>query len=78
MFSGSSVTDVIEINKMELDSYVTLGATLGVSARKWSAELFATNLTNEYAELSGSFIFDRKRVQPIRPRTIGLRLSYDY
>ena len=78
VFSGSSVTDVIEINKMELDSYVTLGATLGVSARKWSAELFATNLTNEYAELSGSFIFDRKRVQPIRPRTIGLRLSYDY
>ena len=78
VFSGSSFTDVIEINKMELDSYATLGATLGVSADKWTAELFGTNLTNEYAELSGSFIFDRKRVQPIRPRTIGLRVSYDY
>ena len=78
VFSDSSFTDVVEINKMELDGYVTLGATAGVTGDNWSAELFATNLTNEYAELSGNFIFDRKRVTPMRPRTIGLRVSYDY
>ncbi len=78
VFSDDSVTDVIEINKMELDGYVTLGATLGVTADNWGAELFATNLTNEYAELSGSFVYDRERVTPMRPRTIGLRVSYDY
>ena len=78
VFSDSSYTDIIEINKMELDGYVTLGGTLGVTADKWSAELFATNLTNEYAELSGSFVYDRERVTPMRPRTIGLRVSYDY
>ncbi len=78
VFSDSSFTDIIEINKMEIDGYTTLGGTLGVSADQWSAELFATNLTNEYAELSGSFIFDRERVTPMRPRTIGLRLQYDY
>ncbi|MEQ9316623.1 MAG: TonB-dependent receptor [Henriciella sp.] len=78
VFSDSSVTDVIEINKMELDGYVTLGATAGVTGDNWGAELFATNLTNEYAELSGSFIFDRKRVTPMRPRTIGVRIKYDY
>jgi len=78
VFSDSSVTDVIEINKMELDGYVTLGATAGLTGDNWGAELFATNLTNEYAELSGSFIFDRKRVTPIRPRTIGVRIKYDY
>jgi hypothetical protein len=78
VFSDDSVTDVIEINKMELDGYVTLGATLGVTADNWGAELFATNLTNEYAELSGSFVYDRERVTPMRPRTIGIRVSYDY
>ncbi|HIG21874.1 TonB-dependent receptor [Henriciella sp.] len=78
VFSDDSVTDVIEINKMDLDGYVTFGATAGITGDNWGAELFATNLTNEYAELSGSFIFDRERVTPIRPRTIGIRLKYDY
>lgn len=78
VFSDNSFSDIIEINKSELDGYVTLGATAGVTADNWSAELFATNLTNEYAEMSSSFIFDRERVTPMRPRTIGIRLSYDY
>ena len=78
MLTDDSVTDVIEINKMDLDGYVTFGATAGITGDNWGAELFATNLTNEYAELSGSFIFDRERVTPIRPRTIGIRLKYDY
>ena len=78
VFSDDSVTDVVEINKMDLDGYVTFGATAGITGDNWGAELFATNLTNEYAELSGSFIFDRERVTPIRPRTVGIRLKYDY
>ncbi|MEQ8559267.1 MAG: TonB-dependent receptor [Henriciella sp.] len=78
VFSDSSYTDIIEINKMELDGYVTLGATAGVTGDNWGAELFATNLTNEYAELSGSFVYDRERITPMRPRTIGVRVSYDY
>ena len=78
VFSDSSFTDVIEINKMELDGYVTLGATAGVTGDNWSAEIFGTNLTNEYAELSGSFVYDRERITPMRPRTIGLRVKYDY
>ena len=78
IFSDDSYTDVIEINKMKLDGYATLGGTLGVNGDNWTAELFATNLTNEYAELSGSFVYDRKRITPMRPRTIGFRFSYDY
>ena len=78
IFSDSSFTDIIEINKMELDSYTTLGGTLGVTADSWSAELFVTNLTNEHAELSGNFVNDRERITPMRPRTIGVRFSYDY
>jgi hypothetical protein len=78
VISDDSFTDVVEINKMKLSGYSTLAATLGVRAEKWAAELFATNLTNEYAELGGNFVYDRKRITPMRPRTIGLRLSYDY
>ena len=78
VFSDESFTDIIEINKMQLDSYVTLGGTLGVTANNWSAELFAENLTNEYVELSGNFVNDRERIVPMRPRTIGVRVSYDF
>ena len=78
VFSDDSVSDIIEINKADIDGYMTLGATLGVTADQWSAELFATNLTNEYAELSNNFVFDRERVTPMRPRTIGIRLGYDF
>ena len=78
VFSDDSRSDIIEINAAELDSYVTLGGTLGVTADQWTAELFATNLTNEYAELSNNFVFDRERVTPMRPRTIGVRVGYDF
>jgi outer membrane receptor protein involved in Fe transport len=78
VFSDGSRSDIIEINSAELDSYVTLGGTLGVTADQWSAELFASNLTNEYAELSNNFVFDRERVTPMRPRTIGVRVGYDF
>ncbi|MCR9193928.1 MAG: TonB-dependent receptor [Hyphomonas sp.] len=78
VFSDDSVSDIIEINKADIDGYITLGGTLGVTADQWSAELFATNLTNEYAELSNNFVFDRERVTPLRPRTIGVRVGYDF
>lgn len=78
VFSDDSVSDIIEINKADVDGYVTLGGTLGVTADQWSAELFASNLTNEYAELSNNFVFDRERVTPLRPRTIGVRVGYDF
>lgn len=78
VFSDDSVSDIIEINKVDVDGYATLGMTAGVTADNWSAELFATNLTNEYAELSNNFVFDRERVTPMRPRTIGVRVGYDF
>jgi outer membrane receptor protein involved in Fe transport len=78
VFSDSSVSDIIEINKAEIDRSMTLGATLGVTADKWTAELFGSNLTNEYAELANNFVFDRERVTPVRPRTVGVRVSFTY
>ena len=63
---------------MELDSWTTLGLRTGVTSDKWSAEIFADNLTNERAEISGNFVFDRERVTVMRPRTIGIRFSVEY
>lgn len=78
VFSDDSVSDIVEINKAEINGYVTLGATVGITADQWSTELFATNLTNEYVELSNNFVFDRERVTPMRPRTIGVRVGYNF
>ena len=78
IMSDSSFSDIIEINKIESDGYVMIGGTLGVSADNWSAEIFATNLGNENAFISNNFVFDRERATPARPRTIGIRMSYDF
>jgi outer membrane receptor protein involved in Fe transport len=78
VISDDSVSDIIEINKADIDGYITVGTTLGVSTDQWSAELFVNNMFNEYAEISNNFVFDRERVTPLRPRTIGVRVGYDF
>ncbi|MEM1036508.1 MAG: TonB-dependent receptor [Pseudomonadota bacterium] len=78
VFSDDSRSDIIEINAADIDGYVVANLSLGVTADNWTAELFATNVTNEYAELSNNFVNDRERVTPMRPRTIGLRVGYDF
>jgi len=77
-YSDESFTDIININRQDLDSWVMLGLTAGVSTSTWSAELFVDNLTDEEAELSGDFVFDRSRVTVARPLTAGIRVSYDF
>ncbi|MEO0607150.1 MAG: TonB-dependent receptor, partial [Pseudomonadota bacterium] len=78
IFSDSANIDVVTVKNFELDAWTSLGLTAGVTGDNWTAELYATNLTNEYAELSGNQTFDRPRVTPMRPRTVGLRVGYDF
>lgn len=78
VYSSSSFTDIIEINKMELDAYTTLGLSAGVVKDNWTFEVFGNNLTDERAELSGNFVNDRERVTVARPRTFGVRASVDF
>nr|WP_298018685.1 TonB-dependent receptor [uncultured Parasphingopyxis sp.] len=73
--SASSFTDIIEINKYRLDSWTTLGLSAGVATDDWSIEAFADNLTNERAEISGTFVNDRARTTVNRPLTVGMRFS---
>ena len=76
-YSSESQSDVITINNAEVDSWVLVGATFGLSRDNWSAELFVDNLFDEEAEISSSFVFDRFRPTMARPQTVGLRISFD-
>ena len=77
-YSSTAQSDVITINNSEMDSWILVGLTVGLSTDVWSAELYVDNLFDEQAELSRSFVFDRERVTYARPQTIGLRFSYDF
>ncbi len=77
-FSSEAQSDVVVINNSEMDSWVLVGLTFGLSADQWSAEFFVDNLFDEEAELSRNFVFDRERVTHARPRTFGLRASFEF
>ena len=76
--SDDSVSDVIEINKADIEGYTTLALSAGITADNWSVELFADNVTDERGELANNFVFDRERVTVMRPRTIGVRVGVQY
>ena len=77
-FSSSAQSDVVIINNSEVDSWTLVGLTMGLAKDQWSAELFVENLFDEDAELARNFVFDRERVSYARPRTMGLRASFDF
>jgi len=76
--SASKFTDVVEINKIKLDSYTVVDFSLGVKADQWRVELFGDNLFDERAQISGNFGNDRPRIVVNRPLTVGVRVGYDY
>lgn len=76
--SDDSISDVIEINKATIDGYTMAHFSTGVSQDNWRVELFVDNLTDERAEMSNNFVFDRERVTVARPRTWGVRAGVDF
>ena len=76
--SDKSYSDIIEPNKAEQDSYSYANVRAGVSNDSWIAEIYIDNITDERAEISNNFVFDRQRVAVIRPTTIGLRYKLNF
>lgn len=76
-YSDEVATDIVVPNRTYLDSWTLLGLSTGISQDQWTAELYIDNLTDERAQLSGNAIFNRDRIVVARPRTIGIRFSYD-
>lgn len=77
-YSSSSQSDIVRPNADEIAGYTQVGLNLGVSADNWTGEIFANNLFDSAGELSRAFGNDRERVTPLRPRTIGARVSYSF
>jgi outer membrane receptor protein involved in Fe transport len=77
-WTSESYSDIISINRDEIDGYTMASITAGVSTEDWAVELFIDNLTDERAEVARNFVFDVQSVTYARPRTIGLRLNYGF
>lgn len=77
-YSSKSFSDIININRAQIDSWTKFDLAVGVTTDRWSAELFANNLTDERIELNNNFVNDRERVTLARPRTFGVRVSANY
>lgn len=76
--SASKFTDIIEINKLKLDSYTVADLSAGVQSEQWRFEVFGENLFDTRAEISGNYVNDRERITTNRPLTVGMRVSFDY
>ncbi|MFT4937980.1 MAG: iron complex outermembrane receptor protein, partial [Paraglaciecola sp.] len=60
------------------DSYVLANIAFGVTNDDWKVEVYIDNLTDEHAIL---YIDEQQytpKVVTNRPRTVGLRMSYDF
>ncbi|MDX1570522.1 MAG: TonB-dependent receptor [Xanthomonadales bacterium] len=77
-WSSEQFSDIIVINRAEIDSWTMASLTAGVSATNWSAELFIDNLTDERAEIARNFVFDRQQITYARPRTVGVRATFHF
>ena len=76
--SDKSYSDIMAPNRAEQDSYNLLNLRAGITNDDWFAEMYVDNLTDERAEISNTFVFDRQRVAIIRPLTVGLRYKLKF
>lgn len=76
--SAESYSDIITINRDRIAGWTMMGITAGVSTNEWTAEAYVDNLTDNRAELSRNYVNDRERVAYSRPRTAGVRVTYNF
>ena len=77
-WSSEAFSDIIIINRDELDSWLMASISAGVSAESWDAEIYVNNLTDERAEVARNFVFDRTAVTYVQPLTVGVRASFHF
>jgi outer membrane receptor protein involved in Fe transport len=68
---------VVDPLAVDTDSYENLNISMGLTAPRWSASVYAENLlNNEDLIYIYPAVFLGSRYGTLRPRTVGLRLSY--
>lgn len=78
IWSSEAFSDVIRINRIGMDSYIMTNISAGLLSELWSAEVYVSNLSDKRAQVSNNFVFDVERVTYAQPRTIGMRLKYNF
>ena len=78
VYSGSSRSDIIELNAAKVDAYNAVNLAAGLSSENWRAEIFAENVTDQNGVTSVFAINGPSRQTVLRPRTIGFRVSAQY
>ncbi len=78
VYSDDSYSDIMAPNKALQDGYSYIDLRAGVSNDDYTAELYIDNVTDERAEISNTYVFDRQRVAYIRPTTIGIRVKRNF
>jgi outer membrane receptor protein involved in Fe transport len=71
-------SSIVVANRFQQDSYDTVDGAIGISTDNWGVELFGENLTDERAELFINSLDTDLRITTNRPRTFGVRVSYDF
>jgi outer membrane receptor protein involved in Fe transport len=71
-------SSIILANRFKQASYDTIDGSFGITADNWGVELFAENLTDERAQLFINSLDTDLRITTNRPRTFGVRVSYDF
>jgi outer membrane receptor protein involved in Fe transport len=77
-FTDEQFSSIVLDNRYLQDSYSTLDGALGVQRDNLTIELFGENLTDERAELFINSLDTDLRITTNRPRTFGVRLSWDF
>lgn len=78
-YAGETTNSLVAVDSRKQESYTNADFSVGVRAPEgWHAEMYIENLTDERAELFWNTQDDSERVTTNRPRTIGLKVSYDF
>lgn len=77
-WTDSRVNTLINDDLAVLPSYNQLNLSATYSKDDWQATLFIDNVTDSLGQLAAGSADNVFRVSPTRPRTVGLRVSYDY
>ena len=77
-FSEESFSDVMGPNRAPQDSYSMLDLKAGITNDEFTAEIYINNATDERAEISNTFVFDRQRVAVAPPTTVGIRVKKQF
>ncbi|HEY8948242.1 MAG TPA: TonB-dependent receptor [Rhizomicrobium sp.] len=64
--------------RYEQPAYTTIDATIGVTMDQWYAQLIGENLTNSHASTFTSSAQFIKSEVPLRPRTVTLKVGYNF